>query len=262
MSDYYRPQRQRQLFNPDSVEPFRLSRSKVDLFLKCPFCFYLDRRLGVGTPPGFPLNLNSAVDFLLKKEFDHYRSLGQPHPWMVEHKIAAVPFVHPDLDRWRENFEGIRWHHTPTNFILTGAVDDIWVNLAGELLVVDYKATSKDEEVTLDAEWQNGYKRQVEFYQWLLERNGHAVAPAAYFVYLNGRRDREALDGRLEFRVKIISHAGSRDWIEVTLGAARRCLEAAVPPAAAADCDFCAYRRAVGVALSPAKSSGQLDLWS
>ncbi len=48
MSDYYNPQRTRNLYDPASKEPFRLSRSKIDLFLECARCFYLDRRLGVG----------------------------------------------------------------------------------------------------------------------------------------------------------------------------------------------------------------------
>jgi hypothetical protein len=52
------------LFDPRSDKPFALSRSKVELFIDCPRCFYLDRRLGIGRPPGFPFNLNSAVDAL------------------------------------------------------------------------------------------------------------------------------------------------------------------------------------------------------
>ena len=44
------------------------------------------------------------------------------------------------------------------------------------LIVVDYKATSKNSEVNLDAEWQIGYKRQMEFYQYLLRNNGFKVS--------------------------------------------------------------------------------------
>ena len=70
MSLYYNPQRTRNLYDPNDSQPFRLSRSKLELFLECPRCFYLDRVRGIGRPPGFPFNLNSAVDTLLKKEFD------------------------------------------------------------------------------------------------------------------------------------------------------------------------------------------------
>ncbi|MFA5767610.1 MAG: hypothetical protein WC919_06835 [Candidatus Paceibacterota bacterium] len=80
MSQYYNSQRVKGLYEPGSTEPFKLSRSKIDLFLDCPRCFYYDRRLGVGRPPGYPFSLNSAVDALLKQEFDVHRANGTKHP--------------------------------------------------------------------------------------------------------------------------------------------------------------------------------------
>ena len=74
MSKFYNPQRTRNLYTPQSGELFKISRSKIDLFLNCPKCFYLDRRLGINQPPSFPFSLNAAVDLLLKKEFDTYRA--------------------------------------------------------------------------------------------------------------------------------------------------------------------------------------------
>ncbi|MEK7618728.1 MAG: hypothetical protein AAB416_00620, partial [Patescibacteria group bacterium] len=74
MSAYYNGKRTKGLYDPKGTEPFRLSRSKIELFTQCQCCFYLDRRLGVGPPPGFPFNLNSAFDHLLKKEFDIHRT--------------------------------------------------------------------------------------------------------------------------------------------------------------------------------------------
>ena len=75
MSDFYKnPQRKRNMYDPGSNQPFKLSRSKIDLFISCSRCFYIDRRLGVGRPPGFPFNLNTAVDTLLKQEFDVHRA--------------------------------------------------------------------------------------------------------------------------------------------------------------------------------------------
>lgn len=84
MSNYYNARKTYGLFNPKSETPFKLSRSKIDLFVECPQCFYLDRRLGVGRPPGFPFTLNSAVDTLLKREFDLLRKDGLPHPLFEE----------------------------------------------------------------------------------------------------------------------------------------------------------------------------------
>lgn len=243
MSEYYKGKRTRNLFDPGDDKPFKLSRSKVDLFLECSRCFYLDRRLGVGRPPGFPFSLNAAVDHLLKKEFDAHRAAQTPHPLMKHYHLDAVPFSHPELDRWRDSLRGgVSYHHRPSNFLLTGGVDDVWVNPAGELIVVDYKATAKDSEVNLDADWQDGYKKQMEFYQWLLRRNDFAVSLTGYFVYVNGRRDAAAFDGKLEFNVKLLPYRGDDSWVEGTVLAARKCLLAGELPPADADCDYCLYR--------------------
>jgi hypothetical protein len=145
MSQYYTPRKTKGLYVPASQEPFRLSRSKVDLFIECPRCFYFDRRLGVGRPPGYPFSLNAAVDHLLKKEFDGHRAKGSAHPLMKAYGIDAVPFAHPKMEEWRDALRrGVTSLHEPTNFLVCGGVDDIWVNPAGELIVVDYKATSKN----------------------------------------------------------------------------------------------------------------------
>jgi len=79
MSEYYNPQRTRNIYDPQDSKSFKISRSKIDLFIECPRCFYLDRRLGIGRPPGFPFTLNTAVDALLKQEFDVYRAKGEAH---------------------------------------------------------------------------------------------------------------------------------------------------------------------------------------
>src|SRR3989344_6961768 len=95
--------RRSNIYDPASSAPFRLSRSKIENFMRCALCFYLDRRLGVGEPDGYPFTLNTAVDLLLKKEFDIHRAHGDPHPLMRYYKVDAVPFLHKELDRWREN---------------------------------------------------------------------------------------------------------------------------------------------------------------
>jgi hypothetical protein len=62
MSKYYNSQRTKGLYDSKSLDPFKLSRSKLELFIDCPRCFYLDRKMGVGRPPGFPFALVSLSD--------------------------------------------------------------------------------------------------------------------------------------------------------------------------------------------------------
>ena len=254
MSQYYIGKRTKNFFDPKSAEPFKLSRTKVDLFLSCPRCFYLDRRLGIGQPPGFPFNLNSAVDALLKKEFDSYRRQKLAHPLMRAYGIDAVPFQHEKMEEWRDAFRrGILYHHKPSNFIVGGGIDDIWVRPDGELIVVDYKATSKKEEVSLDADWQIVYKRQMEFYQWLFRRNRFNVSKTGYFVYCNGITDKETFDAKLDFDIKLLAYEGNDDWIEPTLLRARKCLSSDEIPQAEEGCEFCLYVSSVNETIDQIK---------
>lgn len=243
MSKYYFPRRKKNLFDPASSEPFSVSRSKIDLFLECPRCFYLDRRLGIARPPGYPFALNSAVDALLKKEFDAHRAARSRHPLMEQYGIDAVPFEHKEFNAWRDNFKGVRHLHQPTNLLVTGAIDDVWINSKKELMVVDYKSTAKDGEVNIDAEWQISYKRQMEIYQWLLRRNGFEVCKTGYFVYCNGKTDRKAFDKKIEFDVILLPYAGDDQWVEPTLYEIKKCLTQEKIPAMKNDCDYCRYRK-------------------
>lgn len=245
MSDYYNPNRKRNLYDSKAKETFRLSRSKIDLFINCPRCFYLDRKLGIAQPPGYPFSLNSAVDALLKKEFDIHRAKGTKHPLMETYGIDAVPFSHAKMDEWRDSLRrGITFKIDSENVEITGGVDDLWVNPEGEIIIVDYKATAKEKEVTLDSDWQIGYKRQMEIYMWLFAKNNFKVSDTGYFVYCNGKTDREAFDGKLEFDIKIIPYKGDTSWVEKTILDAINCLKSDRLPVSGEGCDFCRYRKA------------------
>ncbi len=236
--------RKKVLFTPE-LESFKLSRSKIDLFLNCPRCFYLDRRLGVSQPSGPPFSINNAVDLLLKREFDSYRLAQKPHPLMVENGIDAVPFSHPDLDRWRDSLhKGILYSMPGTNFVVSGGVDDVWINSQQELIIVDYKATSKKDEVSLDEDWQIAYKRQMEIYQWLFRKKGFRVAQTGYFVYCNGIQAAERFDANLKFSIKVIGYSGDDSWIDAAILGAYQLLSSETLPESNKACAFCKYREA------------------
>ena len=243
MSDFYTPKRTYDIYIPSSKFPFKLSRSRIENFVSCPRCFYIDRRLGVDKPPPYPYTLSSAVDKLLKKEFDIHRATGTPHPLMKHYKVDAIPLSHRLINEWRNPKIGIRYLHKPTNLLVFGGVDDVWKDSNGRLIVVDYKSTAKASEINIDAPWQISYKRQVEVYQWLFRQNGFDVSSVSYFVYCNGITDKEAFDGRLEFNIKLIPYKADHSWMESTLQKIKSCLDSDELPERNPDCDFCAYRR-------------------
>jgi hypothetical protein len=227
--------------------PFKVSRSKIELFKQCPRCFWLDVRLKVKRPEGPPFNINKAIDELFKKEFDTYRAKGAPHPIMEEYSIEAIPYTHEKLDDWRETFVGVQAPHQATNLLVFGAVDDLWVSPGGDVIVVDYKATAKDREVSINSGWQISYKRQMEVYQWLLRQNGLSVSDTGYFVYTNGRMDLDGFFNRVEFKTKVIPYKGDDSWVEPTLLDMKACMDGEMPPMGdsimGGPCEFCTYAR-------------------
>ena len=180
------------IYSNESSEPYKLSRSRIENFCKCKKCFYLEEKLGISKPGQFPFNLNNAVDELLKNEFDNYRGTKDNHPLIIEYGIDAKPFEHPEIENWRTRNKGIGFLDNDTNLYFYGLVDDVWISTVNEkLIIVDYKATSKKGEVSLDAPWQISYKRQIEIYQWLFKKNGFDVEDISYFVYCNGIADKK-----------------------------------------------------------------------
>lgn len=239
-------------FDPRSKEPFKLSRSKLDLFQECPRCAYLDMRLGVKRPQGPAFTLNSAVDELFKREFDIHRAKGSPHPLMAHYGVDAVPFDDPRMEEWRDALRrGIGTLHKPTNLYLRGGIDDVWQTPSGELIIVDYKATSKREGPSSEDDLYDSYKRQMEIYQWLFRQNDFKVSPTGYFVYANGRSDAKAFDGKLEFDVVLIPYTGRDSWVEPALHRLKEMLMSEEIPAigtafGGGPCDYCTYREAAG----------------
>ncbi len=239
-----------QSYLPGQKSQYKISRSKIDFFLECPRCFWMDRRLGIKRPNTPPFLINSTIDALLKKEFDGYRIKKQPHPYMVEAGVKAIPFSHEKLEGWRHNFTGVQYLHEPTNLLIFGAVDDLWVNPNGEVIVVDYKATAKDKDITdLDPPggWHDAYRRQMEVYQWLLRGNDLIVSDTGYFVYANAITSASSFDGVVKFRVNTFPYTGDASWIEKTVVELKSCLEGDIPEVGTGPlgngCDYCKYAR-------------------
>lgn len=250
-------------FSASATEPFKVSRSKIDLFTECPRCAYLDMKLGVKRPSMPAFTLNNAVDELLKREFDIHRAAASTHPLLQRYGLDAVPLADERMDAWRDALRrGISYLHAPTNLLIRGGIDDVWVNPAGELIIVDYKATSKKEGPSTEEDLYDSYKRQMEIYQWLFRKNGFLVSPTGYFVYVNGRSDAKAFDGRLEFDIELIPYTGSDTWVEPAIIDLKAMLmNDEIPPVGTSfgggPCEYCTYRENAGKKLLALHESGK-----
>ena len=224
----------------------KLSRSKIDLFIECPHCFYLDRVEEIKRPPGYPFTLNNAVDSLLKKEFDVHRVNGTSHP--LQAHLNLVPSNNPNMDQWRNSLRGgVGYYHPNHDCTYFGGIDDLWVDDQNIHYVVDYKATARANPVMELPEWADGYKRQAEFYQWLLRKNGLQVSDTSYFVYCTGDSSAPDVKGKISFHMEVIAYEGSGDWIESTLDAVQEVLALTDSPEPSDNCTYCRYTSARGI---------------
>src|SRR3954463_15051700 len=115
MAGSYQRYERSQPYKPGQTAPFKVSRSKIELFMQCPRCFWLDVRLKITRPSTPPFNINKTIDELFKREFDVHRKAGTQHPIMAANKLnGVIPFAHKDLDTWRENFTGVVFLHEAT----------------------------------------------------------------------------------------------------------------------------------------------------
>ena len=192
-----------------------------------------------------PFTLNTAVDNLCKNEFDYYREKQEPHPLFLENNIDAVPFKHEEMDKWRNNFQGISYYDSDTDVHFYGAVDDVWVKPNGELILSDVKSTSKNnfdwEETWNKYEYPKGYRRQLEMYQWLFRKNGFKVSDTAYLVYFNGLKNEPMFNQTLKFELHLIKLDCNDSWVSKTIREAKNLMDQDIYPDGSFGCDTCRY---------------------
>ena len=223
---------------------FKLSRSGIDSFIKCKRCFYLNKVGNIKDigMPGF--SLNSAHDELMKKELDIYRENGEAHPYMESLKRNLIPFQHEDMEDWRNNFKGITYHHKKKDLIITGSVDDVWIDTdSEELVIVEYKSTSTQSEIDLNdgTPWKEQYKRQIDIYQWLFKMNGFKVADDSVFLYSNGLKTSKKFKDVMKFKTYVLEYKGSTDWVEEKILEIKKVLDGKSIPKTNEDCETCSY---------------------
>lgn len=220
----------------------RISRSKIEIYMDCPRCFYFDVVQKKGRPPGFPFTLNNAVDKLLKKEFDAFRTNAEPHPLQENMSPRFKPAIHPYLEQWRNPFSGgISYLHPQQQITYYGAIDDLWINDNGEYAVVDYKATAKENPVTELPDWAISYQRQISFYSYLLKQNNLKVYPKGFLLYTTALTNEFKFSDQLKFVSNIIELDIDESWIEPTLNSIYTLLNDSVIPTKSEKCKYCRF---------------------
>ena len=219
--------------NQNNSQKFQLSPNSLNLFLECPHCFWLDKKMGVKRPPPYPYALNSAVDTLLKEEFDEYRSKNEVHPLLADNNIPAKLFPNQDLlNQWRNNFSGIRYYDPELDATLFGAVDDVLEFEGGKLAPLDYKSTGSKVANVYDR-----FQIQMDIYTYLLEKNGFSTPRKGYLAFYVVDKSNGFID-RLPFKKELHTIDTNPDDVYDLFKEAVATLRKDSPPLHNPDCKF------------------------
>ncbi len=216
----------------------QLSPNSLNLFLECPHCFWLEKKMGIKRPPPYPYSLNAAVDSLLKEEFDSYRAKNEPHPLFLANNISARLFSNQKLlNQWRNNFSGIRYYDSETGATLFGAVDDILEFPDGKLAPLDYKSTGSKVANVYDR-----FQIQMDVYTYLLEKNGFETPRQGYLAFYIVDKENGFID-RLPFKKELHIIKTNPDDIYDLFKEAVNILKRSAPPTHSPDCKFSQWFR-------------------
>ena len=233
--------RHRGKFDPNNPNPYELSRSRVETFLKCKACFWLHQIHKV-SPPEIPsFTINTTTDILLKRDADAVRGKSALPLWEQAGLEHIIPFDHEHLNNWTNslhyglNDSYFNTVHKETNIKFGGGLDDVYLNTeTDQIHIIDYKSqaqgtrnpdTYEVKPSSLNDPWKIGYKRQMDMYVWVARQKGLNVSNTGYFVYVDAQHkhiegmliDRDPSIAWMKFNASIIPYEADTSWVEPTL---------------------------------------------
>ena len=125
-------------------------------------------------------------------------------------------------------------------------MDDIWFNPDNdELVVVDYKAQSKNETVEtepyLESQYHQNYKVQMDIYVYILRQMKFKVSDTAYFLVCNGLKTPDKFDARLLFDLTLVPYKTNDSWIKNKIIEMKKVLDSKGVPEINKFCEKCMY---------------------
>lgn len=233
--------RHRGKFDPTNPNPYELSRSRIENFIKCKACFWLEQIHKVKPPEMPAFTLNTTTDILLKRNSDTVRGKSSLPLWENAGLGHMIPFDHDDLEKWTNslhfglNDSYFNAVHNDTNIKLGGGIDDVFLNTqTDQIHIVDYKSQAQGtrnpdkyevKPSSIEEPWKISYKRQMDMYVWVARQKGLNVSNTSYFVYVDAQHKdiKEMLDRNnpsiawMKFNASIIPYEADTSWVVPTL---------------------------------------------
>ena len=231
----------KKLYSNNSARPFKLSRTKIDLFFECRRCFFLDQKFGIKRPHGTPLVLSNRIVDDFKKELNICRIEKNIHSKVKELNKNLIPISHNKLEEWKNSFKGASFLDDSTNLLIFGVVDDIWLNRStNKNHSVIIKSNSKKNQMSYENIWP-GYWRQLSLYSFLLSKNLLPMSSTGILVFINTPTSVDQMENKKNFNLNIFEKILDFDWIEPTIKEISKTLNKETSPESSKKCKYCNY---------------------
>ena len=130
--------------------------------------------------------------------------------------------------------------------ILKGGVDDVWINTkTDELVVADYKSQQSNfgvtQETYFSSPFKDGYKKQLDFYAYLLMEMGFKVSKDSYLYICNAINQNKGFNGEMIFDEILIHYEIDTSYIDQEIQNMINVLNSDKPPQSNESCENCAY---------------------
>lgn len=215
----------------------RLSPSKINAFLDCPRCFWMEHNRGLKKPRGIMSSLPGGIDGLVKTYMDGHRVAGTLPPELKQLKGNYVLYNNQgNLMRWRNWRSGLAYRFEKYDITLSGALDDLLMTpdekyFAPFDIKTKGKATTREDAVKY-------YSNQMNCYGLMLDKNGMKISGRAYLLYYHPTK---ATGDGLTFARQLVEldvdpGAAAENCIKV-----KQCLESPDSPPLNPGCEYCNY---------------------
>jgi predicted RecB family nuclease len=173
------------------------------------------------------------MDKILKAHFDSFRDRNELPPELAELKGTIRLFQDRRLlEEWRNNYRGITWTD-PNGNVLRGAVDNL-LQKDDKLIVLDYKTRG----FPLSDGYAAYYQDQMDFYNFLLRKNGHRTEDYSYLLVYHPVK--VSASGDVMFHTDLLKLKVDVDNAEKILRKALDVLSGDMPEASK-ECRYCQW---------------------
>lgn len=211
----------------------KLSPSRLNLFLDCTRCFWLENIKGIFRPDGVFPSLPSGMDIAIKAHFDRFRKLGELPP-EIKGKVVGKLLGDEELITKMRDWKTFSFEDKEMGVIFRGGLDDCLVHESAHI-PIDFKTRG----FKLEEDSSGYYQNQLDCYALLLEKNGFKQPGFAYLVYYIVKEVKK--NGAVKFDIRVVKIDTDSKRAMDLLRKAVEVLNGPMPEPSD-ECEFCRWR--------------------